>query len=197
MSAQVEQDFPAGHPARSDYDPESPDAKEWLRKNVSPRGERDFAVDHPAALDTPGNKNTLTWHGGVDPHNPHREAFTGRTPAQAAGVAALSELASKAAVESPVVLPLDAVEVNQALDAKRKELGRDLLTPEEHSEVIAAIQSRPRTAQSEAEIRANIEKQHQALGFLIGRGYTRNAALERIAIEGADTVLGLSASEQS
>ena len=197
MAPQLEHDFPVGHPARSDYDPESADAKEWLRVNVAPFGERDFPVDHPGALDTPGNKNTLTWHGGVDPHNPHREAHTGRTPEQAAGVAAMSAIATKAAVESPVALPLDAVEVNAALDARRKELGRDLLTPEEHSAVIAALQSRPRTAESEYEIRAKIEKQHQALGFLIGRGYTRNAALERISIEGADAVLGLSAEGQS
>jgi RecA/RadA recombinase len=70
---------------------------------------------------------------------------------------------------------------------------RDLLTPEEYSEVLATIQSKPRTVESEQAIRARIEKQHLALGALMGRGYTRNAALEVIGREGADKVLGISA----
>jgi anti-sigma factor RsiW len=135
----------------------------------------------------------LTWEAGEDPHNPQLEPHTGRTPKQAAGVAALSAIASAAAAESPVLQPIDAGEVNAALDAKRQELHRDTLTPEEYSEVLAKIQSKPRTAESEQEIRARIEKQHLALGALIGRGYTRNAALEVIGREGADKVLGISA----
>jgi hypothetical protein len=193
MTQQIERDFPPGHPAASDYDPASPAAIEWARKNVSPLGERDFPVDHPRAADTPGNTNALQWEAGVDPHNPHREPHTGRTPAQAAGVAAMTAIASARAQESPVSQPLDATEVNAALDKKRQELGRDLLTPAEYSEVIASLQSQPRTAETEQQIRDRIEKQHQALGLLIGRGYTRNAALEVIAREGADKVLGISA----
>jgi hypothetical protein len=187
---QTEQDFPAGHPARSDYNPESAEAKEWLRKNVSPAGERDFPVDHPKALDTPGNTNALQIAAGVDPHNPHREAFTGRTPAQAAGVAAMSELASKAAKESPVVQPVDAAVLNEALDAKRREVGRDLLTAEEYNAVMAEQQSKPRDADSELDARLRVDQQHRALNLLLSRGYTRNAALEVIAREGAEAVLG-------
>jgi hypothetical protein len=193
MPPQIEEDFPKGHPGRADYDPHSPEAQEWARLHVAPLGERDFPVDHPRAADTPGNTNALQWEPGVDPHNPHREPHTGRTPDQAAGVAVLSEIASRAAQESPVLQPLDAGVVNAALDKKRQELGRDLLTPAEYSEVIAALQSQPRTAETEQEIRARIEKQHLALGALISRGYTRNAALEVIAREGADKVLGISA----
>lgn len=197
MPPQLEEDFPKGHPGRGDYDPHSPAAQEWARLHVAPLGERDFPVDHPKAADTAGNTNALAWEAGVDPHNPHREPHTGRTPEQAAGVAVLSALASKAALESPVLQPLDAAEVNAALDRRRQEVGRDLLTPEEYSAVIAAIQSQPRTAETEQQIRDRIEKQHLALGALISRGYGRAAALEVIAREGADKVLGISAGSGS
>jgi hypothetical protein len=193
MSPQIERDFPPGHPAASDYNPASPEAMEWARVNVNPLGTRDFPVDHPKAIDTPGNTNVLTWQPGVDPHNPHREAHTGRTPEQAAGVAAMSETASKAAKESPVTQPLDAVEVSLALNAKRAEVGRDILTAEEYSEVIAKVQSTPHTGQSEQDIRAKIDLQHRALGYLLGRGFTRDAAMEVIAHDGAEKVLGVSA----
>ncbi len=193
MSPQVEYDFPPGHPARFDFDPESADAKEWARKNVSALGDRDFPVDHPKAADTPGNTNALTWEAGVDPHNPHREPHTGRTPEQAAGAEVLSAIASARALESPVLQPVDAAEVNAALDEKRRAVKRDLLTPEEYSEVLAVIQSKPRTVESEQAIRERIEKQHLALGALMGRGYTRSGAFEVIAREGADKVLGISA----
>ena len=194
---QIEEDFPKGHPGRSDYDAHSPEAIEWARKNVAPLGERDFAVDHPKAADTPGNTNHLSWPAGVDPHNPHREPFTGRTPEQAAGVAALSAIASARAKESPVSLPLDAAEVNAALDRKRGEVCRDLLTPEEYSEVVAGIQARPRAAESDEAIKARIEKQHLALGKLISQGYTRDAALQIIAHDGPDKILGVSAESGS
>jgi hypothetical protein len=192
---QIERDFPPGHPAASDYDPASPEAIEWARVNVAPFGQRDFPVDHVKAVDTPGNTNHLVWEAGVDPHNPHREAHTGRTPEQAAGVAAMTAIASQAAKESPVTLPLDAVVVNAALDKKRAEVERDLLTPAEYSEVIAAIQSTPRAAESDEVIRARVEKQHLALGRLLSQGYTRDAAMQVIAHDGPDKVLGLSASE--
>lgn len=194
---QIERDFPPGHPAASDYDPRSPEAIEWARRNVTPFGQRDFPVDHPKAADTPGNTNTLEWETGVDPHNPHREAHTGRTPEQAAGVAAMSETASRAAKESPVTLPLDAAVVNTALDKKRVEVGRDLLTPEEYSEVIAEVQTARRDPVSAEDVRVKVEKQHLALQTLLSRGYTRNSALEVIAREGTDKVLGVSAGEQS
>jgi hypothetical protein len=186
---QLERDFPPGHPAASDYDPTSAEAKEWVRVNVSPLGERDFPVDHPKALDTPGNLNHLTFRAGTDPHNPHREEFTGRTPEQAAGVAAMSAMASAAAAESPVTVPLDAAEVNQALDAKRHELGRDLLTAAEYAAVVQAVQLRPRDPLSAEDIRVRIERQHQALQRLMERGYNRNTAMDIIAREGAAAIL--------
>jgi len=190
MSPQLEYDFPPGHPGRSDYDPTSPEAIEWARIHVSPLGARDFPVGHPKALDTPGNLNHIVVEAGVDPLNPHREAHTGRTPEQVAGIAELSRLASEAAKESPVTLPLDAAVVNSALDSKRVELGRDLLTEEEYSGVIAEIHRSQRSGENQDEVRARVEKQHQALQVLLGRGYTRNTAMELIAREGADKVLG-------
>jgi hypothetical protein len=191
--AQIERDFPPGHPAASDYNPSSPEAIEWARLNVAPFGKRDFPVDHPKAVDTPGNTNHVPWENGVDPHNPHREPFTGRTPEQAAGVAAMTAVATARAKESPVSQPLNALEVNAALDKKRLEVGRDLLTPEEYSEVIAQIQQQPRAPETEAQIRDRIEKQHLALGALIARGFTRATALEMIAHDGADKILGITA----
>lgn len=189
-AVRTEEAFPKGHPARSDYDPGSPEAIEWARVNVSPLGERDFPVDHPKALDTPGNTNHLTIRAGVDPHNPHMEPFTGRTPAQAAGVAMMSETASRLAEDSPVTEPLDAEIVNAALDDKRRAVGRDVLTPEEYRETIAAIHSAPRDAETEAEIKQRIDRQHRALGALLKRGYTREVALQIIAREGADKIVG-------
>lgn len=186
---QAEQDFPPGHPGRFDYDPNSAEAAEWARKNVTGLGERDFPIDHPKAADTAGNLNHLEWAPGVDPHNPHREPFTGRTPEQAAGVAKLSALASAAAKESPVLQPLDAVEVANALNAKRKEVGRDLLTPEEYSAVIGELQKQPRAQEDPTATAAKINAQHQALAVLLGKGYTRQTALEMIAREGAAKVL--------
>jgi hypothetical protein len=188
-SGPVEEDFPKGHPGRADYDPNSPEAFEWVRKNVSPLGERDFPVDHPKAADTPGNLNSLTWRAGEDPLNPHREPFTGRTPEQAAGVAKLSMLASVAAKESPVVQPLDAIEVSAALNVKRKEVGRDVLTPEEYSAVMANLQTRPRAGEDPEAVAHRISLQHQALAVLLGRGFTRQTALEMIARDGAEKVL--------
>lgn len=194
---QLERDFPPGHPAASDYDPQSPEAIEWARRNVHPLGDRDFPVDHPKALDTAGNTNHLSWRAGTDPHNPQREEFTGRTPEQAAGVARMSAIASAAAVESPVTVPLDAAEVNTALDAKRVELKRDILTAEEYAAVVREVQSRPREAESAEDVRVRIDKQHRALQALLTRGYNRNTAMEIIAREGADSVLGDLASGQS
>lgn len=186
---QQEEDFPKGHPARSDYDPNSPEALEWVRHNVSPLGDRDFPVDHPKANDTPGNTNVLTWPAGVDPHNPHREPFTGRTPEQAAGVAAMSAIASAVAKESPVVKPLDAFEVATAMNARRKELGVDVLSPDEYSRVMAQLQTAPRAGEDPATIAKRIAAQHQALAVLVSNGYPRQTALDMIALEGAEKIL--------
>lgn len=185
----AEDDFPPGHPARADYNPSSPEAMEWARQNVSPLGQRDFPVDHPGAVDTPGNKNAVTWVPGVDPFNPHREAFTGRTPEQVAGIRALSAAASTFAKESPVTKPVDALAVNAALDAKRKQVNRDLLTEAEYSEVIAAFQTGATVAEASETIKASIARQHEALDYLRQKGYTQNSALEVLAREGAEKIL--------
>lgn len=185
----IEHDFPAGHPARGDYDPKSKEAMEWVRKNVSPLGERDFPVDHLKAADTAGNTNTLSWPAGVDPHNPQREPFTGRTPEQAAGVAQMTAIASALAQESPVLKPLDAMEVSQAMNAKRKELGVDMLSPDDYSRVLAELQSKPRGVEDPETIKKRISGQHQALTVLISNGYPRQTALDMIALEGAEKIL--------
>lgn len=184
-----ERDFPPGHPAASDYDPNSQAAEEWMRQNVHPFGERDFPTDHPKAADTAGNTNTLVWSAGVDPHNPHREPFTGRTPEQAAAVAAMSQLASLAAKESPVLKPLDALEVAEALNAKRKEVGRDVLSPDEYSSVLADLQRKPRPEEDPEIVKRRISAQHQALSILMSKGYGRQTALDMIALEGAEKIL--------
>lgn len=135
-----EEDFPVGHPARFDYNPKSPEAKEWARRNQNPRGERDFPVDHPKAADTPGNLNHVAWAAGVDPLNPHMEAFTGRTPAQAAAAAAAARALAESAKESPALEPMDAEIANAALARRRKELGVEVLTMDETQAVLAELQ---------------------------------------------------------
>lgn len=105
MPTPEEPDFPVGHPARHDYDPDSAEAKEWNRKRGIGMGERDFAVDHPGAHDTPGNKNHLVWEPGVDPNKPDHEPFTGRSPDVAKRVRKAREKLYKAAKPSPAVEP--------------------------------------------------------------------------------------------
>lgn len=114
-----EDDFPVGHPKRHDYDPASPEAKEWARRNVSPKGERDWPVDHPAALDTMGNTNSRVWRAGIDPLHPELEEFSGRTPEQARAVKALNAEQARQAKESPIVQPItapDPREVTRAVE---------------------------------------------------------------------------------
>lgn len=108
MATPQEPDFPPGHPARFDYNPASPEAKEWARIHVHPKGERDWPVDHPKAVDTQGNKNAQVIEPGVDPDHPELEAFTGRTPEQAAAVKAFNAELAKVAKESPALEPVIA-----------------------------------------------------------------------------------------
>lgn len=100
-----EQDFPPGHPARFDHNPDSPDAMEWRRQNVHLKGERDFPVDHPKAVDTEGNTNQMQWEAGVDPLNPELQAFTGRDKATADHIRQLEVEAAKQARESLLPAP--------------------------------------------------------------------------------------------
>jgi len=133
MTSIVEDDFPQGHPKRCDYDPSSPAAKEWARVNIHPKGERDYPVDHPKAVDTKGNQNAVAVVPGVDPNHPELEAFTGRTPAQAAAAAAVLQQAAKAAKETPVRKPIDADRFQLALKAKCVELGVRELSADQYT----------------------------------------------------------------
>jgi hypothetical protein len=140
MPRQVERDFPLGHPKAADTVIGSPEHLAWLREYDTSRGERDFPVDHPKAADTPGNLNHVQWEPGVDPFNPHLQAFTGRTPEKAEAVATFDKEASARAKESPALEPVDARRANAALAAKRRELGVETLTQAQMSEVLAELQ---------------------------------------------------------
>ena len=105
MHRPQEQDFPPGHPARFDYDPNSPEAAEWRKYNLNPKGERDFPRGHVKASDTPGNDCQVEWRAGVDPAHPEREEHTGRTPEQVEALRRYHEAAAKVTPESPVLEP--------------------------------------------------------------------------------------------
>jgi len=119
MGTAQELDFPAGHPARFDYDPASPEAKEWARLHIHPKGERDFPIGHPKALDTPGNINHVELQPGIDPNHPELEAFTGRTPEQAAAAREVYRAMSEAAKESPALTPTIAMDPPKDKNAAR------------------------------------------------------------------------------
>ena len=108
MATPQEPDFPPGHPARFDYNPDSPEAIEWRRRNVHPKGERDWPVDHPKAVDTPGNTNHVPIRAGVDPDRPHHEAFTGRSPEVAEAMRKRNLAAAASSKESPALDPVIA-----------------------------------------------------------------------------------------
>jgi hypothetical protein len=108
MTPVREDDFPPGHPARFDYKPESPEAQEWARLNIHPKGERDFPVDHPKAIDTPGNKNAQEWRPGVDPDRPELEPHSGRTPEQVEAMRKLYEERKQGVKETVLPDPVEA-----------------------------------------------------------------------------------------
>jgi hypothetical protein len=138
--AQVERDFPIGHPAAADTVIGSPEHVEWMRQHQFLENKRDFPPGHIKAVDTPGNTNHLPVRAGVDPFNTHLEAFTGHTPEKAAAIAAHNKAVASGALESPVLPPVDALVANAALEAKRKELGVEALSYDEHMKVLAALQ---------------------------------------------------------
>lgn len=185
----AEEDFPKGHPGRSDYDPESPEAKEWARLHVHPLGQRDFPVGHPAAADTPGNLNHVQWAPGVDPINPHREAHTGRTPAQVEGLRKLSETASRQAQESPVTYPVDAAVLNKMLDDRRNELGRDLLTNDEYQSVVRDYHVHRSSDVDKAKEELKLTTRDQAISYVMSRGYSLDVASIIVDREGPERVL--------
>jgi len=84
MATREERDFPAGHPKAADYNPDSPEAKEWRRVNVWAGGERAYDANHPRTLHP--EHNEIEWVPGVDPFNPQLQEFTGATPKQVAAV---------------------------------------------------------------------------------------------------------------
>jgi hypothetical protein len=116
-----EPDFPPGHPARCDYAPASPEAQEWARLHIFPKGERDFPPGHPKAVDTPGNRNAVAILPGIDPDRPDYEEFTGRSPEQAAAAREVYAELSKAASASPVLLPTIALNPPAAVNERRCE----------------------------------------------------------------------------
>ena len=105
MASHVEEDFPPGHPARCDYDPHSPEAKQWAAAHYAPLGERDFPRGHIKAHDTPGNLNHIRHQAGVDPLHPELEPFTGRTPEQVQALAELNRDLAARAVVTPARKP--------------------------------------------------------------------------------------------
>lgn len=119
MATPQEPDFPPGHPARYDYDPSSPEAKEWARVNIHPKGERDWPVGHPKAIDTPGNTNAVPLRAGIDPNRPDHEEFTGRSPEQAAAAREVYREMAAQANESPAPVPTIAMNPPKALNEQR------------------------------------------------------------------------------
>jgi hypothetical protein len=119
---QNEPDFPPGHPARFDYDPESQAAKDWARVNIHPKGERDWPPGHVKAVDTEGNQNDVPVLAGIDPAHPEREAFTGRSPEQAAALRKLYEQNASTAKETVPPLPVIALNppINANIDRARR-----------------------------------------------------------------------------
>jgi hypothetical protein len=138
--AQVERDFPIGHPAAIDTKIGSPEHLAWIERHKFEENARDFPPGHPKAVDTPGNLNTLTVEAGVDPHNPHLEPHTGRTPAQAASVAQWNKDEAVGAHESPVMPVIEAQVLNDAMAAERELLGVEALTMEQTQAVLAKLQ---------------------------------------------------------
>lgn len=135
-----EDDYPKGHPKRFDYDPDSVEALEWARIHVHPRGERDFPVDHPKAQDTTGNHNRIQWTAGIDPHHLDREAFTGRTAAQAKAAREAQAKATGAALETPPRVPLDAAVFKAEYRAECERLGVQELTAEQYRTLLERVE---------------------------------------------------------
>lgn len=134
MATPEEPDFPPGHPKRFDYNPKSPEAREWARKNIHPAGERDFPVGHPKAVDTKGNQNAVSVLPGVDPAHPELEPFTGRTPEQVAADRDLWEERKALAQPSPELEPTIAPAPPDKPGDTRPPSGQPgEITPEERS----------------------------------------------------------------
>jgi len=144
MATPEEPDFPPGHPKRFDYNPKSPEAREWARLNVHPAGERDFPVGHPKASDTKGNTNKVAVLAGVDPAHPELEPFTGRTPEQVAADRELWDERIALAQPSPELDPTEAPPPPDKPGDTRPPTGQPgEITPEERS-ILDRIRGRNR-----------------------------------------------------
>jgi hypothetical protein len=141
--AQIERDFPVGHPKAADTVLGSPEHRAWIIQHSFHENKRDFPLGHPAAIDTPGNMNHVVWEAGVDPRNPHLEAHTGLQPEAAAAVAAWNAEEAKGAHESPVVKPLDANVVLEALAAERERLNVEVLDSAQYNAVLEQLHAAP------------------------------------------------------
>ncbi len=136
----VERDFPIGHPAAVDTVIGSPGHLAWLEQHKFLENVRDFPPGHPKAADTPGNLNAIPVRRGVDPHNPHIEEHTGRTPEKAAAIREWNRAEAAGAHESPVMPVIDAQVLNNALAEERARLHVDALTMEQTQAVMSRLQ---------------------------------------------------------
>ena len=152
MAAQVERDFPLGHPAAVDTVIGSPEHLEWIEQHKFLENARDFPPGHPKAVDTAGNLNALPVRPGVDPHNPHLEEHTGRTPAQASAIREWNKAEAAGAHESPVMPVIDAAVLNAALAEERERLHVDALTMEQTQVVMSKLQHLALKAPRPAEV---------------------------------------------
>jgi hypothetical protein len=139
MTPVEERDFPKGHPKAFDYDPKSPEAIEWVRQNVHPLGERAYPVDSIKSSDTPGHECNLKWLPGVDPRNPHLEAFTGATPEVAAARKAAEQAMSALARETPT-LPEGYVDTGKIAHESAVKFLLSLGHSETEAEQVIAVQ---------------------------------------------------------
>lgn len=140
MAPQIERDFPIGHPAAVDTIIGSEEHLAWLEHHKFLENARDFPPGHPKAVDTAGNLNALPIRPGIDPHNPHLEEHTGRTPEKAEAMREWQKAEAAGAHESPVMPVIDAAVLNAALAAKRADLDVDALTMEQTQAVMAELQ---------------------------------------------------------
>lgn len=136
---QIERDFPIGHPKAADTVIGSPEHIAWTQAHAFHENKRDFPPGHPKAIDTPGNQNHVVWEAGVDPHNPHRQVFTGLQPEAAEAVAEWNRQEALGAHESPVVKPVDANVINAALAQERDTLGVEVLDSEQYNAVMERL----------------------------------------------------------
>lgn len=140
MAQAPERDFPIGHPAAIDTVIGSSDHLAWVEHHKFLENLRDFPPGHPKGSDTPGNLNAIPVRIGVDPHNPHLEPFTGRTPEKAAAVAQWNKEEAAGSHESPVLPIVEQSVAEAAMAAKRAELKVDALTMEQHMAVLVELQ---------------------------------------------------------